>query len=1019
MPLRFGLIALFLLASACFAGRLVAAPPKLVAETPPLSPDEQLKKFHLPPGFRIELIAAEPDVPKPINLNFDAAGRLYATCSLEYPWPAEGDATPRDAIKLILDADGNGVPDKVTTFAGGLNIPIGVTPVDGGVLGYSIPSIRRFPDADGDGRADRQEVAYAEFGFQDTHGMASSFTWWVDGWVYACHGFANTSTVSGEDGEAVTMQSGNTYRLRPDGSRIEQYTWGQVNPFGLTIDPLGNIFTSDCHSRPIYMLLRGAYYPSFGKPHDGLGFGPEIMQHSHGSTGIAGVVYYAADQFPPEYRGTMFVGNPVTGIINHDRLETHGASYRAIELPDFLTCDDPWFRPVDLQLAPDGSLYVADFYNAIIGHYEVPLEHPKRDRERGRIWRISYVGTDDEPLPKQPARDLTSATAEELLECLAHPNLVVRTHATHQLVHRIGEPAVELVKALAEESTAEQRAHGLWVLARLGALDDAVVRRLASDPERLVRVHLVKALAERSQWTDAERQLVLETLADSDAFVRRAAADAVGRHPHPENVGPLLRVWRDTPADDPQLIHTIRIALRDTVQALESLPGLSRQFQDAPFERERLAEISLGIRSAHAAAFLMDRLREQSVKDVSAETLHHVGRYGDQVTVAELHAWWGMLAKLPPGRQHRALLALHRAARERDSDLPHTLINWGSSLAAELLRRPDPAELRKGIELARELRLRAAAEPLADIAGDRTREAPLRTEAMLALLPLDRPLATRVLERVLASPDEAAALRQGAAQALGSLNTDESRAILVAHLKIAPQELAVAIARGLAGSEPGAQALLAAAEQGTVALLVLQDSTVQERLRALEKEDLTERVQKLVAVLPPADERLQALIAARREGFHKGEHDPSRGAAVFKKNCAACHRIGSEGTKVGPELDGIGVRGLDRLLEDVLDPNRNVDAAFRATVLALADGRVLTGLVVREEGTTLVLVDERGQEHRIARDEIEVQRKSTLSAMPANVSELVIEDEFYDLMAWLLQQRQIAAGEPVPAAGTE
>src|SRR5690606_34299912 len=129
--------------------------------------------------------------------------------------------------------------------------------------------------------------------------------------------------------------------------------------------------------------LRGAYYPSFGKPHDGLGYGPEMMTHSHGSTGIAGVVYYAADAFPAEYRETVFIGNPITGKINHDRLEAHGSTYRALEQPDFLSCDDPWFRPVDLQLAPDGSLYIADFYNRIIGHYEVPLNHPLRDRERG------------------------------------------------------------------------------------------------------------------------------------------------------------------------------------------------------------------------------------------------------------------------------------------------------------------------------------------------------------------------------------------------------------------------------------------------------------------------------------------------------------------------------------------------------------------------------------------------------------------------------------------------------------
>ena len=179
------------------------------------------------------------------------------------------------------------------------------------------------------------------------------------------------------------MNSGNTYRMRPDGSHAEYFTHGQVNPFGLAFDPLGNLYSCDCHSRPVYQLLRGAWYPSFGKPDDGLGFGPEMVTHDHGSTGIAGIAYYAADQFPAAYRDTVFIGNVVTNRINHDRIEWHGSSPKGIEQPDFVWSDDNWFRPVDIELGPDGALYVADFYNRIIGHYEVPL-HPPRPRPRAR-----------------------------------------------------------------------------------------------------------------------------------------------------------------------------------------------------------------------------------------------------------------------------------------------------------------------------------------------------------------------------------------------------------------------------------------------------------------------------------------------------------------------------------------------------------------------------------------------------------------------------------------------------------
>ena len=134
------------------------------------------------------------------------------------------------------------------------------------------------------------------------------------------------------------------------------------------------------------------------------------MTHDHGSTAIAGITYYAAEHFPKEYRDNIFIGNVVTNRINRDRLERTGASVKAIAMPDFLKCDDPWFRPVDIKLGPDGALYVADFYNRIIGHYEVPLNHPGRDREKGRIWRIVYQGAGQEGSnPLQPIRDLTKA----------------------------------------------------------------------------------------------------------------------------------------------------------------------------------------------------------------------------------------------------------------------------------------------------------------------------------------------------------------------------------------------------------------------------------------------------------------------------------------------------------------------------------------------------------------------------------------------------------------------------------
>lgn len=985
----------------------------LVAQTDPLTPEEQQAMFRLPPGFEIQLVAAEPDIQKPMNLNFDTRGRLYVTHSVEYPYPAEEGATPRDGLTILDEFGDDGRAGRMLRFADGLNIPIGVLPLDDSVLVHSIPAIYRLRDTNGDQTADERQPLYATFSYADTHGMTNSFTRWIDGWVYATHGFANRSTVSGQGESEIEMHSGNTYRMRPDGAHLEHYTHGQVNPFGLAFDPLGNLYSADCHTKPIYMLLRGAYYPSFGKPHDGLGFGPEMIAHLHGSTGIAGVIYYAADHFPPEYRNTVFIGNPVTGRVNHDRLASHGSTYRAIELPDFVSCDDPWFRPVDLQLGPDGAIYMADFYNAVIGHYEVPLTHPRRDRHRGRIWRIVYVGEenaagDKTAAPLRPIVDLTALSCEELIERLGDLNLTVRTLATHELVDRLGEAAIEPVRAMLRgRSTGFQRAHGLWVLERLGALDDDLVARLSKDFDRAVRTHLGKALAERPAWSSTETEIVRARLNDADPFVRRAAADALGRHPDVEQVLPLLELWATTDPADTHLIHVVRMALRDHLLVDGMYAALAPRLADRPDDVLRLAELSLGAPTAASAAFLLQTLSSHSLdRERLGKYLHHATRHLADDQLASAFAYAEIFDGSDVDDQVTVVGALQRAMQERGEPLPPGMRRWTGRLTVALLGSHQEHHVRRGIELAREAKLGATLDALAQAAGSKARFPELRPAAIEALMELDADLGIPVVEQVLCDTAEPLPARQRAAALLGSSGHESTRGILLEQLPLAPEQLAVTIAEALAASREGSEALLAYVSEGKASPRVLLELNVSRRLQSHKLPNLDARVGQLTAGLPPADERIAQLIGERRAGFLAATPDPVHGAQVFKKVCAACHRLQNEGHKIGPELDGVGIRGLDRLLEDILDPSRNVDQAFRATLVTTVDGRVLSGLALRDEGNVLVLADAEGKEVRVPHDEIDERDVGNLSPMPNNAADLIPPDEFYDLLAYLLSQRQ-------------
>ncbi|MBM3846623.1 MAG: dehydrogenase, partial [Verrucomicrobia bacterium] len=415
-----------------------------VRTTDPRTPEAQRAGFKLPPGIEVDLIASEPNIAKPMNMAFDARGRLWVTTSYEYPFAKKPGEPARDFIRVFEDTDRDGSFEKSWIFADNLNIPIGILPYQNGCIVWSIPNIWMLRDTDGDGKADQRDVLFGPLGWErDTHGNLSSFRMGADGWVYATHGFNNTSTVKARDGSSITMNSGNTFRFRPDGSRVEQFTWGQVNPFGMCIDDYGYLYTADCHSSPIYQLIPGGYYPSFGKPDDGLGFAPVMVQHSHGSTAISGIVILPSEDWPADLQGHLLIGNVMTSRLNRDRIDWTGSSPSGVEMPDFLSTDDPWFRPVDLQLGPDGALYVADFYNRIIGHYEVPLLHPGRDRERGRIWRIRPKSL---AAAKPRAADFTSMDAQQFFLELGSANALRRQHALNQLIDRVGIAASSLAR---------------------------------------------------------------------------------------------------------------------------------------------------------------------------------------------------------------------------------------------------------------------------------------------------------------------------------------------------------------------------------------------------------------------------------------------------------------------------------------------------------------------------------------------------------------------------------------------
>lgn len=1166
------LAAWFALSGFFVATELLAGPP--VAETDPLPPQEQRAKFKLPPGFEIQLVAAEPYIQKPMNLAFDSQGRLWVTHSIEYPFAAADAEQSRDGVTVLSNIGPDGRARQATKFADKVNIPIGVLPLPSGneAIVWSIPNIWKLTDTDRDGVADKREVLYGPFDFVDTHGNQNAFRLGADGWIYACHGFRNASKIKlrGEGPDVLEMQSGNTYRFKPDGSAIEQISWGQVNPFGMCIDARGDIFTADCHSKPVTMILPGGYYDSFGKPDDGLGYAPITTSNDHGSTGIAGIVSYSANHFPAEFAGSMFVGNVVTNIVHRDTLEWRGSSPWVTKVEDFLTCDDWWFHPVDVQLGPDGALYISDFYNSIIGHYEVDLKHPRRDRHRGRIWRIVYTGTGATKQPAPVPPNLRQLSHAQLVTTLSAANLTLRNLAGRELEHRFGAASLTSATALIQqETTPEAKIQALWLLHRAGRLTPELQQQLAVDSSAEVRIHLLRVLGELPNWETAHATLVRSRLTDADPVVRRVAVTAIARHPDPANLKPLVELWNTTPADDAQLIHAVRIAIRNQLRPSAAVEQIaSVQLNGA--ELARIVDIALAVPSESAAWFTFDFIRQHPVEQALVERcMRHVARYvGPQrldevaafvqqkfpndvprqaalfqsllsgltqrgsklVPDSELGHWAGRLSAAildpafhaatpwenqivpglvtgntasPWGVSHRNSTDGNTSALYFDSivegetltgkltsapfvipdqlsfwmcghnGLPGTdpqpvnhvrlrLVDSGEIVARQIPPRNDVAQkytwdlkpwagqqgvfeavdadtgsayawlavgrfepgvlaepvenlafvdtsLTTAIQISSQLQRRDLAPRIIELLLSPQHDVPVRIAAAQSGLSLNRDLTIAALMTVAQNPLDPGLLRVVAAQQLGPIDTPATRQALGVALSNAPGPLQQPLALALSATPTGGEFLFQLIAQGKASARLLQDQPLLDRLSKLPIENRDDRIAELTRGLPAADDRLRQVLAKFSAGIAPNGAADAPGAAVFKKTCAACHRLQNEGGKIGPQLDGVGNRGLERLLEDILDSNRNVDAAFRAIVVAKTDGVVVTGLKLREEGGAIIIGDSQGKEVRVPLDEIEESRISNLSPMPSNFAEQLNEHDLRALVSFLLGQKQMPA----------
>ncbi|KQS33219.1 PVC-type heme-binding CxxCH protein [Dyadobacter sp. Leaf189] len=652
------------------------------------TPDEERKNFILPPGFEVTLFASEPDITKPINMEFDDRGRLWVTQSSEYP-VAAGQGDGKDRITILEDKNGDGKADTFTHFDDNLNIPIGVMPVADGAIAYSIPNLYYIKDDNNDGTADSKKVLLGPFGHKDTHGMVNNLVRGYDGWLHVCHGFSNTSNVAGTDGDTIKMTSGNTFRVKLDGTHVEQTTFGRVNPFGYAYDEKGYLYSVDCHTKPITQLIFGGEYPHFGKKAPaGLGFAPVMMDYDLGSTALAGLVYYTGTQFPEQYRNSFYTGDVVTCRIDRNTITYKGSTPVSKKEEPLLVSKDPWFRPVDVKLGPDGAIYIADFYNRIIGHYEVALNHPGRDRLSGRIWKITYKG--DLPHQDMKVVDWSKATLDQLIEGLKHPQLNTRLKVADRIVDSWKEQATRPLEILffdSEKAGSKTAAvHALWILNRLDVLNPELLMSAMESSDPVLRVHALRIVAEGLGVANNFHQLTVNALkTDSDPSVRRVAAETLGRFPRFQNIAHLTELYDKTDSQDTHLRYTALLALRDNLKDR----SIQWRLAGSKWTEAQLALMTramLDIPSSTLAAFVLDyTLTHEIYSEDLVRNLEYIGRH---VSPYQLEKAIGLItSKFANDLETQLSLykTIQAGVKQSGMEPGEKLVSWGTSLATRFL----------------------------------------------------------------------------------------------------------------------------------------------------------------------------------------------------------------------------------------------------------------------------------------------------------------------------------------------
>jgi putative membrane-bound dehydrogenase-like protein len=995
----------------------------------PLDSAESMKHITTPKEFDLKLFVDETKLGggKPIAMNWDERGRLWVALTTDYPNNKQPEGEGHDRIVICEDTKGDGVCDKVTTFADKLSIPTSLLRYKDGVIVTQAPHTLFLRDTKGTGVCDKREILFTGWGVQDTHAGPSNLHYGFDNWIYGMVGYSGfRGTVGGEqhrfsqgffrfklEANPATEKANPAREGGGDASvsvtKLEFLRSVSNNAWGVGFSEEGHLFGSTANGCPsVYMPIPNRYYEAVK------GWSPSVLRNiapdNHfepitdkvrqvdfhgGFTAAAGSAIYTARTYPKEYWNRIqFVCEPTGHLVAMFRLTPEGSDFKASYWGNLFASDDEWCAPIAAEVGPDGNVWVIDWYNFIVQHNPTPpgfrtgrgaaYETELRDKKFGRIYRV--VPKDAKPFA---ALRLDSAKPEQLVETLKNENLFWRLTAQRLLLDS-GEIKGSVLAAL-------------WKLTELDLRHDVL--------PSLARAHVISVLAERSETGGRYWLGVLASIAERDPSVaaRRRAVQILAS-----------KQDRNVPAD---LLH----AMDDSDEQVRIAAFLAfAELSDVPERYEvgnRLVEVALGLVNRRSDRWLTEAFIAAAARNdaefLAACSSHRPvdpsARWWEMLgTIAEHHARSGKLfprviqavldgdpasaevilarwakvwpkdgtAKLPREVEEAIEKAFPRLTASGRGSLLYLAANWGSSALAG-----------RAAEIAKTMIVTATDKKQ----SDESRIAAVKQLAAIA------PLSGETADRLLAiiTPQSSPLLNETIVEALGS-STASALAVVKRLNSWSPATRAAAI-RTLLGRVESTRVLLDALDKGEVLIgeLALDQ---REALARHTDRAIARRAQTILARgggLPNPDRQKvvdEYLTVTKKTG------DAELGKVIFKNNCAKCHRHNGEGAQIGPDLSGVAVHTKEHLLIDILDPSRSVEGNFRVYRVEMKDGRSLNGLLASETKTTIELIDAEAKKNVLQRSEIDELQVSNKSLMPEGFEKTLKSDDLVNLLAFLTKR---------------